>query len=108
MQTYLQHLPHSGNVIICLSCFYLLFLIYTWIDHRALNEIIISLNSKKVSPYALESFLMYYKNRMSRLGKSCEQVQFHERERTKRIVYSVIYGVGKESLIQIFYFLSGT
>ena len=30
----------------------------------------------------------------SRLAKSCEEIQFHERERTKRIVYSVIYGVG--------------
>lgn len=32
----------------------------------------------------------------TRLGKSYEEVQFHERERTKRIVYSVIYGVGKK------------
>lgn len=31
-----------------------------------------------------------------RLGKSSDDVQFQERERTKRIVYSVIYGVGKE------------
>lgn len=38
---------------------------------------------------------------MSRLGKNCEEVQFHERERTKRIVYSVIYGVGKERHIHI-------
>lgn len=33
---------------------------------------------------------------LSRLGKDFEEVQFHERERTKRIVYSVIYGVGKK------------
>ncbi|KAL9982361.1 hypothetical protein ACROYT_G004393 [Oculina patagonica] len=32
------------------------------------------------------------------LSKSCEEVQFQERERTKRIVYSVIYGVGSEKL----------
>lgn len=32
------------------------------------------------------------------LGKSREEVQVHERERTKRIVYSVIYGVGSEKL----------
>ncbi|CAH3015499.1 unnamed protein product, partial [Porites evermanni] len=34
------------------------------------------------------------------LGKSCDDVQFQERERTKRIVYSVIYGVGSEKLGQ--------
>ena len=38
---------------------------------------------------------------MSRLRKGCEEVQIHERERTKRIVYSVIYGVGKESPIHV-------
>ena len=44
---------------------------------------------------------MYPKKRISRLGKSREEVQVHERERTKRIVYSVIYGVGKERPIHI-------
>ncbi|XP_066024772.1 DNA polymerase nu-like isoform X3 [Pocillopora verrucosa] len=34
------------------------------------------------------------------LGKSCKEIQLHERERTKRIVYSVIYGVGSEKLGQ--------
>jgi len=41
---------------------------------------------------------------MSRLRKSGEEVQIHERERTKRIVYSVIYGVGKESPIHVYCF----
>lgn len=32
---------------------------------RALNEVVVSLNSKKkVSPYALELFLIYHKNRI--------------------------------------------
>ncbi|XP_022797003.1 DNA polymerase nu-like [Stylophora pistillata] len=34
------------------------------------------------------------------LGKSCKEIQIHERERTKRIVYSVIYGVGSDKLGQ--------
>lgn len=47
----------------------------------------------------LSKFIWQFVRRFSvyfRLGKSCGEVQFQERERTKRIVYSVIYGVGKE------------
>ena len=49
-----------------------------------------------VSPILKNFSDVFLKKRIPRLRKSREEVQVHERERTKRIVYSVIYGVGKE------------
>ena len=45
--------------------------------------------------------IFFYKR--IRLGKSFEEVEFQERERTKRIVYSVIYGVGKKDTLVNFF-----
>ena len=37
---------------------------------------------------------LFYTTFAKRLGKCCEEITESERDRTKRIVYSVMYGVG--------------